>query len=117
MCQIILEVEDEPSLRELVAEVLGMVGYSVETAVNGQEALEKIERTHPALILLDMRMPVLDGWGVARKLRERGNQIPIVVMTAAQSAQRWAEEIGADGFLGKPFEIDDLIDIVGRFTP
>jgi CheY-like chemotaxis protein len=65
-----------------------------------------------ALVLLDMRMPVLDGWGFARRFRAAGKRSPIIVITAAENARRWAEEIGADGYLSKPFEIDALIAAV-----
>jgi CheY-like chemotaxis protein len=68
------------------------------------------------LVLLDMRMPVLDGWGFARKFRESGKRAPIIVMTAAENARRWAEEIGADGYLAKPFELDALISTVQRYA-
>jgi CheY-like chemotaxis protein len=59
-------------------------------------------------------MPVLDGWGVARELHRRASAIPTVVMTAAQDARRWAQEIGADAYLAKPFEIQDLMATLER---
>jgi CheY-like chemotaxis protein len=68
-------------------------------------------------MLLDMRMPVLDGWGVFRALVERAIRVPVVVMTAAQDARRWADEVGAAAHLAKPFDIDDLFGVVGRFKP
>ncbi len=110
----ILVVDDDPSIRATISEILRMEGYPVEVAANGAEALTTVERSRPGLVLLDMRMPVLDGWGFARGLRERGVDLPILVMTAAQNARRWAEEIGADGYLAKPFDIDDLLDAVER---
>jgi DNA-binding response OmpR family regulator len=68
----------------------------------------------PSVILLDMRMPVLDGWGFAERLRERRLPYPIVVMTAAESARRWAEEIGADAYIAKPFDVNELLQIIER---
>jgi DNA-binding response OmpR family regulator len=62
-----------------------------------------------------MRMPVLDGWGFARELGARGMKVPIVVMTAAQDARRWADEIGADGYVAKPFDLTDLLAAVERW--
>jgi CheY-like chemotaxis protein len=59
---------------------------------------------------------VMDGWGVARELRARGIAVPIVAMTAAQDAGRWAREIDADAFLAKPFELDDLLTVISRFA-
>ena len=110
----ILVVDDDPSILTTVCEILDLEGYPVETAANGAEALRAVERSRPSLVLLDMRMPVLDGWGFARALKERGLELPILVMTAAQNARRWAEEIGADGHLAKPFELPDLLDAVER---
>jgi two-component system chemotaxis response regulator CheY len=110
----ILVVDDDASILETVTAILEMEGYAVATAANGVEALRRVEEARPVLVLLDMRMPVLDGWGFVRVLNERGVQLPIVVMTAAQDARRWATEIGAAGFLAKPFELPDLLDTVAR---
>ncbi len=111
----ILVVDDDDAVRDMVKDVLDVEGYSVAAACNGAEALQVIERECPSLVLLDMRMPVLDGWGVARELRKRGLQVPIVVMTAASDAGHWADEIAADGCLAKPFDLSDLLTIVERF--
>ena len=110
----ILVVDDDPGILSTVADVLDLEGYSVKTATNGAEALRAVEQHEPCLVLLDMRMPVLDGWGFAHAVRDRGIFIPIVVMTAAQDARHWAEEIGADGYLSKPFELIDLLVAVER---
>jgi two-component system, chemotaxis family, chemotaxis protein CheY len=110
----ILVVDDDEGMRETIAEMLEIEGYPVVTAANGAEALEAIDRARPSLVLLDMRMPVLDGWGFARKLKERRIKVPILVMTATQDAQQWAEQVGAQGFLPKPFEFQDLVNTVGR---
>lgn len=108
----ILVVDDDPTILAVVAELLDLEGYAVATATNGAEALTAVEQQPPRLVLLDMRMPVLDGWGFARAMRERGRPLHILVMTAAQDARRWAEEIGAAGYIAKPFEADDLIAAV-----
>jgi CheY-like chemotaxis protein len=110
----ILVVDDDESIRQTVSEILEVEGYLVSAAANGEEALERVEQSRPALVLLDMRMPILDGWGFARVLRERGIALPILVMTAAQNARSWAEEIGADGYVAKPFDLDDLLNKVDR---
>jgi two-component system chemotaxis response regulator CheY len=110
----ILVVDDDPSILDVVSELLDMEGYQVTTAANGAEALKGLEETTPALVLLDMRMPVLDGWGFAREVKARGLQLPILVMTAAQNARAWAEEIGAQGYVSKPFEVPALLDAVER---
>lgn len=112
MSERILVVDDDPSLLEVLSLVLSSEGYRVTTAKNGAEALQQIEQVQPALVLLDMRMPVLNGWEFAARLHERGITLPIVVMTAAQDAHRWAEEIGATGYVPKPFDIGDLLAAV-----
>jgi CheY-like chemotaxis protein len=63
-------------------------------------------------VLLDMRMPIVDGWTFARELKARGLSIPTIVMTAAQDARRWAEEVEARGYLAKPFQLADLLAAV-----
>lgn len=110
----VLIVDDDPMIRETIRDILELEGYDVRTAANGQEGLDQLERDCPDLVLLDMRMPVLDGWGFAREVRARGLDVPILVMTAAQNAQRWAAEIGADGYVAKPFDLFELLDAVGR---
>ncbi len=113
----VLVVDDDPAILATVSEILDFEGYPVETASNGKEALKSLERRRPSLVLLDMRMPVLDGWGFARALRERGITLPVIVMTAAQDARRWADEIGAAGHVSKPFELPELLAAVERVYP
>ena len=110
----ILVIDDDPAILETVSEILSDEGYPVELASNGAEGLQVLERMRPAVVLLDMRMPVLDGWKFARVLKERGIRLPILVMTAAQDARRWAQEIGADAYLAKPFDLLALLDTVER---
>lgn len=105
----VLVVDDDVSIVETLCEFLEMEGYAVLTAANGAEALETVRQLLPSVVLLDMRMPVLDGWGFARALREQGTSLPILVMTAAHDARLWAEEVGAAGYIAKPF---DLIDVL-----
>ncbi len=105
-----------PAILETVADILDFEGYDVGQARNGAAGLALIEHQPPALILLDMRLPVLNGWDFARILRERSIQVPILVMTAAQDARRWAGEIGTAGYVAKPFHIADLRKEVARFV-
>lgn len=112
----ILVVDDDETILSTVSETLEMEGYRVTTAVNGAEALTAAERTQPTLVLLDMRMPVLDGWGFARAALERGLGLTILVMTAAADAGMWAAEVGAAGYLAKPFDLDDLVATVEQFA-
>ncbi|HEX6475456.1 MAG TPA: response regulator [Candidatus Limnocylindria bacterium] len=111
----VLVVDDDDAIRDAVRDVLESEGIAVETAANGADALEQVSRHRPRLVLLDMRMPVLDGWGFATALRDRGLALPVVVMTAAADASRWAEEIGAIGVVAKPFGVAELVTAVRRF--
>ncbi|GAC1437024.1 MAG: response regulator [Chloroflexota bacterium] len=110
----ILVIDDDPTILSLVTEILRDEGYPVHTATNGREGLATLDGTSPRVVLLDMRMPVLDGWGFAHAFHERGCRAPLVVMTAARDAQRWAEEVGATASLAKPFGVDDLLGTVER---
>ncbi len=111
----ILVVEDDESIAEFVEMALVPQGHEVIRAPNGEVALRMLEHAPVELVLLDMRMPVMDGWAFARAYRERGAAAaPIVVMTAAADAARRAEEIGCNAVLPKPFEIVDLYAVIAR---
>jgi CheY-like chemotaxis protein len=109
-----LVVDDDQTIRRTIADFLQLVGYPVLTAANGAEAVQLVAECHPRLLLLDMRMPILDGWAVARALRATGSAPPIVVMTAARDARQWADELGAEGVVAKPFDLDELLAVVER---
>ena len=112
--KLVLVVDDEQDIQALMASALGMEGYWVQTASNGREALEAVERRMPDLIPLDMNMPVMDGWGFVREFQARyGWQVPIVVFTAGD-AKKCAHEIGAAGWVAKPFRLDSLVCTVER---
>jgi len=113
----ILVVDDDEGIRGFVELALDSEGYMVSTAPNGAVALEVAGHEQPDLILLDMRMPIMDGWAFTRAYRSRpGPHAPIVVITAARDAGERAAEVQADDYLGKPFDLDDLLDIVGRYA-
>jgi DNA-binding NtrC family response regulator len=110
----VLIIDDDPHIRSIVARILMFEGYLVWRASNGAEALAVLDHSRPALALLDMRMPGLDGWGFVRALEERRLDLPFLVMTAALDGQRCAHEIGAAGCLSKPFDFQDLLAEVER---
>ena len=115
---VVLVVEDDPDLAALEAELFAERGNRVEVARNGREALAVTERTTPDLILLDLRMPVMSGREFADEYRRRqSSPAPIVVVTAADDAQRRAAEVGASGWIAKPFDPDALVDTAMRFLP
>lgn len=113
----VLIVDDDPYILEFVEMVLLDAGYLVMTAANGQQALEIVSNEPVGLVLLDMRMPIMDGWEFAAALRAARIDVPVVVMTAAADAERRRVEIGAQGCLAKPFELDDLLRTVRAFEP
>ena len=115
MADHVLVVDDDPSITGAVRDSLEFQGYRVTTATDGADALRLVETEPPALILLDMRMPGMNGWEFAERFRAMGNGAPVVVMTAAANARRWADEIGADAVLPKPFSLEDLFATVDRW--
>jgi CheY-like chemotaxis protein len=111
----VLVVEDDADLVSLMELVLSDAGYRVRTAPEGGAALARVAEEMPGLILLDMRMPGMNGWEFAREFRARhGRAAPIIVVTAAENARARAAEVEADGWLSKPFEIDDVLRMVAR---
>jgi CheY-like chemotaxis protein len=114
----ILVVEDDPDMSEVIVWALRQARYETIAATNGRKALESVAAGMPALVLLDMMMPVMDGWQFASEFRARYPQhAPIIVVTAAEQAERRAQEVGADDWLAKPFELRDLLRAVARFCP
>jgi CheY-like chemotaxis protein len=113
----VLVVDDDPGLRDLINWGLSDLGYRVATAENGATALEAVRQEAPSLILLDMRMPIMDGWSFARQYQALpGPHAPIIVITAARDAAAWADEVKAAAYLGKPFELDELARTVERYS-
>lgn len=109
----ILVVEDDPDTREALQTVLELEGYEVLTAEHGHDALARIYDVNPDVILLDMRMPIMDGWTFARMYRQRpGPLAPIIALTAAADAARVAVEIGAAACVPKPFGVRDLLNAI-----
>jgi two-component system, chemotaxis family, chemotaxis protein CheY len=112
----VLIIDDDEAILGTLELALSWEGYPVLKASDGAAALDLVQRQSPGLILLDMKMPVMDGWAFARAYeQEPGPRAPIVVVTAARDAAQRAAEIGAEGYLAKPFDMDDLLDMVARF--
>lgn len=118
MSKHLLIVDDEPNLLRAVAACLRGEGYEVETARSGEEALVQIAQRLPDLIVSDIRMPRMDGYALARQLRNnpRTHLIPIVFLTAKdESSERIAGiRSGVDAYLTKPFEPDELVAVIGN---
>ena len=116
----ILLVEDDPAIREALDEVLGDLGYEVVSAPDGRGGLElAAEQAEPCPILLDWRMPVLDGSEFLNRLRElpRGREFPVILSTADRSAT--AVTVGGQvaAVLSKPFDLDSLLTALRRVSP
>jgi CheY-like chemotaxis protein len=109
MSPLVLVVDDDPDILEAVSEILEGEGYRVARAANGAEALARVEAERPGAILLDLVMPVMDGFAFARTLRARaGAPVPVVVISADGSPDR-AADLDAYAYLAKPFDVDALL--------
>lgn len=113
----VMVVDDDESIREALEVVLSDEGYAVQLARDGAEALRLLKGSLPDVILLDMKMPGVDGWAFADAYRSLPDpRPPVIVLTAAPDAPRWAADISADDVLAKPFDLASLLDIVARHT-
>ncbi len=108
-CEVVLVVEDEEESRETLRELLELEGYAVETASNGQEALDKLEELELCIILLDLFMPVMDGWKVLEQLRADGRLDKIKVVVTTSAAENTPTDVPV---FVKPLDLDDLLRTV-----
>jgi two-component system OmpR family response regulator len=113
----VLAVDDEEHITELVAMALGFNGFDVDRAATGREALAAVDRRRPDLIVLDVMLPDLDGFEVARRLRQSegaGTRVPIIFLTARDATSDKVEglRLGSDDYVTKPFSIEELIERV-----
>ena len=111
---VILIVDDDPPILEIVGVVLQDEGYKIETATNGLKGLAQFYSASPDLIILDVKMPEMDGWETLRRIREISN-CPVIMLTGFGSTNDIIQglESGADDYLVKPFGIQELIARVG----
>ncbi|MEE8637520.1 MAG: response regulator [Candidatus Margulisiibacteriota bacterium] len=119
--QKILVVDDEPDVASLLTLMLKSQGYEVITAGDGQEALEKARSEKPDLIVLDIMLPKLDGYKVARMLKfdENFSHIPIIMVTAKiqEKDKKTGIEMGADAYVTKPFDTTALLEKIKETLP
>jgi DNA-binding response OmpR family regulator len=111
----VLVVDDEPAIRNLVAIALRSEGIDVSTAGNGELALYELERGDFDAIVLDLEMPIMDGWTFYRALRARNRYTPVLILSAYGSASARAE-LGADDALTKPFDPSELVEHVQKLA-
>ena len=114
----VLVVDDNPSIRDLVAEELRYRGYSVITARNGSEALDRLHVMTPDVIVLDLMMPVMDGWTFIDHLRDRAGRrcVPIIAVSAEGDLSPGYEARGVTAFLRKPFDLNELANCIAQLT-
>jgi CheY-like chemotaxis protein len=110
-------VDDDPELRAMLSFSLELAGHSVKTAIHGRDALAQLQDVRPAVILLDLMMPVMDGVEFWRALRQHPSfaNTPVVCLSAKHSAQAEAKAMGMV-CITKPFEIDDVTRVVAQFA-
>lgn len=121
MTQKILIVDDEKDLVEMIETQFQSLGYEIQKAYSGKEALEKIKQDLPNFIFLDIMMPGLNGYDVCKELKSdpHTKNIPVIMLSAKVQKvdQLQGKESGADGYICKPFEFSDLIKTVEKFLP
>lgn len=113
--QYILVVDDDDDFRETLCEVLLEAGYPVQEAENGEVALQRAKEELPGIVLLDLKMPVLDGWGVMDRMRKdpRSAGVPILILSAY--GFEWESELlGAQGYIPKSVGVDEILDRVRK---
>ena len=109
----ILIVDDDENIRQIVRLCLSDEGYEVVEAENGVAALAAVEKFHPSLILLDLRMPVMDGWEFARRYHAGpAPHVPLIAFVAALNVEQECAEVDTAAILAKPFDLDDLLEAV-----
>ena len=116
----ILIVEDDSDLREALSDVLRDEGYSVASAADGREALDRLRRDlRPSLILLDLTMPVMNGWQFRAEQRRDPalSEIPVVVLSAGDHLADQMVPLGIEDYVHKPIELGQLLRTIERYCP
>lgn len=110
----ILLIDDDIDLQQLIKIALRSRGYAVETANNGLEGLDKLTAVKPDMIILDMNMPKLGGLGFYQKIcaGKEKPPYPVLVLTARTNMEQLLTQMNIDGYMGKPFEVDELLQKV-----
>jgi two-component system chemotaxis response regulator CheY len=115
--RLVLVVDDDPDILQTLGLCLTSEGYRVLMAANGKEALDILDREDPSVILLDLMMPVMDGWQFVQELEQRGRRdVPLLILSADRSVQGHAQQLRANGHLAKPFDLDELLGKVQQLT-
>ena len=119
MAKKILIVDDELDILEVLAFRLKKAGYEISTAVDGQKALDRIKKEVPDLLLLDLRLPGMDGYEVCKHLKatDKWKNIPIIMITASSimKVEKAVRKFNVEGFLIKPFNYEELLEKIKKF--
>ncbi|WP_433726394.1 response regulator transcription factor [Nocardia sp. CA-129566] len=107
----VLVVDDEPNILDLLSAALRMSGFDVHTAASGLEALAAAAQRPPDIVVLDVMLPDLDGYAVARRLRESGNQVPVLFLTSRDAVEDRIAGLtaGGDDYVSKPFSLEEVV--------
>lgn len=120
MIKKVLYVEDDPAQRELMTQLLMLEGLEVKLAKNGVLGVEMAQQWGPDIILMDLRMPQMDGFETMRQIKEHPTtmDIPIIVVSAWTSAahDERALEMGADSIISKPFGLTDIVNLISKYN-
>ncbi|MEM8778957.1 MAG: response regulator [Cyanobacteria bacterium P01_G01_bin.49] len=116
MCHILI-VEDEPRLAAFIEKGLQNKGFKTSVATDGQQALFMAQNETFDLLLLDLGLPIMDGWTVIERLRNQGNQVPVIVVTARdpRESRNIGQRFNIEGYISKPFRFQDLLKQVESY--
>lgn len=111
----VLVIDDDDAVCELLREALSEGGYAVATVPHGAAALELVKHHQPAVILLDLRMPIMDGWSFAEQYRRAAKPAAsLILLSALKDIEGSAKRLGAAAFIQKPFDLDEVVETIER---
>lgn len=112
----VLIVDDDIETLAIERQLLAESGFRVVEARDGAEALRAVQDDPPAVVVLDVQMPGMDGPSFARELRMTLRRVPLVILTGVADPRREADRCNAEAYLAKPFDAEELVDVVRRFS-
>ena len=119
MSNIILLVEDDSDLISIYKEILVLHGYELQTATNGEEAVEKFKQINPSLVIMDGDMPILDGYDAFKQIKEIDNNAKVVIVTGYSQLEPKNQEAIKEGLIkviSKPLGVDELISLAKQYA-
>ena len=114
----VLVVDDDPGILDVLEQALDAEGYRVVMANNGREALAQAAADQPDIMLVDLMMPIMDGWQFVRECRgiEHCAGTPVIILSAARNVEQAARDLGVQAVVSKPFDLDNLLDLIASHT-